>query len=210
LYEPKVINEINNKMEIFNEFGQSVVHYEIDEQYLAKHFIKDDDVVLELGARYGAVSCTINGNLKNKYNQVVVEPDQRVWEILEKNKINNNCQFHIVKGFISNEKLSLNGLESFNGYSTYSVIDEKSTIPSYTLEEIKNKYNLIFNVLVADCEGFLEKFFDENPELYDTLRLVIFEADRPDICNYDKIRDMMAKKGFRRAVGGMQNVWLKE
>ena len=33
--------------------------------------------------------------------------------------------------------------------------------------------NLKFNVLVADCEGFLE----ENPELYNELEMIIFEAD---------------------------------
>lgn len=48
------------------------------EQDLAKQYIKKDDVVLELGARYGSVSCIINSKLSNKNNQVSVEPDSRV------------------------------------------------------------------------------------------------------------------------------------
>jgi hypothetical protein len=30
----------------------------------------------------------------------VVEPDDRVWDALEKNKNNNNCEFNIVKGLL--------------------------------------------------------------------------------------------------------------
>jgi len=56
------------------------------EQDLANYFIKENDIVLELGARYGSVSCVINSKLNNKNNQVVVEPDDRVWDALEKNK----------------------------------------------------------------------------------------------------------------------------
>ena len=197
-------------MEIRNEYNQLITNLEVDEQYLAKHFVNKNDIVLELGARFGAVSCTVNEILINKTNQVVVEPDERVWDTLERNKVFNNCKFNIVKGFISNKKMGLINLDSYQGYATSSVEDNNSKIPSFTLDEIEDKYNLKFNVLIADCEGFLEKFFDENPHFYDNLRLIIFEADCPEICNYDKIRKNLADKGFRRAVGGFQNVWLKE
>ena len=55
---------------------------EIHEQHLARQFIEETDVVLELGARYGSVSCIINSKLNVKTNQVVVEPDERVWNAL--------------------------------------------------------------------------------------------------------------------------------
>jgi hypothetical protein len=85
--------------------------------------------------------------------------------------------------------------------------DSKHT--SYTLEEVSEKYNLKFNALVADCEGFLEIFFDENPEFYDKLRLIIFEADCPHKCNYDKIRKNLKEKGYENKVDGLQNVCIK-
>jgi hypothetical protein len=91
--------------------------------------------------------------------------------------------------------------------ATY-IDQDDSKIPSYTMEEIKTKYNLQFNVLVADCEGFLERFFDENPTFYDKLRLVMFEADYEDKCNYTNIRDMLRIKGFLELVNGHQNVWI--
>jgi len=102
---------------------------------------------------------------------------------------------------------NLNG--DHNGYGTTFIENNDSKIPSYTLNEIKEKYNLNFNVLVVDCEGFLEVFFDENPNFYDNLRLIIFEADYGEKCNYKKIRDTLRQKKFSELLGGFQNVWIK-
>lgn len=197
-------------MRFINEYGVDIdtTRIEVPEQELAKTYIKEDDVVLELGARYGTVSCVINSKLKNKTNQVVVEPDERVWNALEINKHTNNCEFHIVKGFLSKKKLGLTELNSCNGYGTTSIENINSKIPSYSLEEIKQKYNLNFNVLVADCEGFLGTFFDENPTFYDSIRMIIFEADYPNKCNYYKVMSTLASKGFEQILVGHQNVWI--
>jgi hypothetical protein len=197
-------------MDIQDQNGNSVDtnKYEKREQDLAKEYIQSNDIVFELGARYGSVSCVINSKLTCKTNQVVVEPDERVWEALERNKKVNNCEFNIVKGFVSNEKLGLINKESYEGYGTSSTVDYSSKIASYTLKEIEEKYKLKFNVLVADCEGFLETFFDENPYFYDQLRLIIFEADCPDKCNYIKIKNTLTNKGFTKIKDGFQNVWI--
>ena len=185
-------------------------YLEKPEQDLAKEYILQNDVVLELGARYGSVSCVINSKLSNKTNQVVVEPDDRVWAALEKNRNNNGCAFHIVKGFISKKKLDLTNLDHwYDGYGATFIENDATNIPSYSLDEIKEKYHLQFNVLVADCEGFLEVFFDENPGLYDDLRMIIFEADYPDKCDYQKIKNTLKEKGFTEIVEGHQNVWTK-
>ena len=200
-------------MKIFDLNGKlvDIKRIEKPEQDLAKKYVLEDDVVLELGARYGSVSCTINQKLKNKNNQVVVEPDDRVWEALEKNKTSNDCAFHIIKGFISNKKLDLTHLDvCLGGYGATFIENENTRIPSYSLTEIKQKYNLDFNVLVADCEGFLEVFFDENPDFYDNLRLIIFEADYPEKCNYNKIKEKLREKNFQKLVEGHQNVWIRK
>jgi hypothetical protein len=62
---------------------------------------------------------------------------------------------------------------------------------------------------VADCEGFLEQFFDENPTFCDGLRLLLFEADYANKCNYGKIRAMLREKGFVMKLEAQQNVWIK-
>ena len=138
-----------------------------------------------------------------------MEPDERVWTALEQNKHANNCNFHIVKGFVSAKKLGLTFLDRCKGYGTTYIVQDDSSIPSYTMENIYKQYNLKFNVMVADCEGFLEFFFDENPNFYDTLRLIIFEADHEYKCNYNKIRTTLKEKGFTEKLTGHQNVWIK-
>ena len=199
-------------MDIVDQFGNTIdiSRVEKPEQDLAGRYIQEDDIVLELGARYGSVSCIINSKLLCKTNQVVVEPDERVWEALERNKKMNHCEFHIVKGFVSKQKLGLTEIDSYNGYGTTSVLDASSTIPSFTMAEIREKYNVCFTVLVADCEGFLEQFLHENPKFLDRLRLVIFEADCPNKSNYKKIRKALRKKGFMNKLEGHQNVWIKK
>ena len=194
IFTADIIDENNNRVDIKNT--------ESFEQTLAYHHVKKDDIVLELGGRYGSVSYMINKKLSCKTNQVVVEPDERVWNALERNKKVNECEFNIVKGFISSKKLGLTCLERFNGYGATFIENPDTQIPSFTLEEVKETYKLNFNVLIADCEGFLETFFDENPTFYDGLRMIIFEADHPYKCDYDKIRTELKQKGFVELLGG--------
>ena len=195
-----------------NEYDQpiDIENNERAEQDLLRLFIKRDDVVLELGARYGTTSCVINKNLKVKTNQVSVEPDDRVWEALEKNKLHNECSFHIVKGFISNKTLALANTDVCNGYGTTSVPAETSNIPSFSLEQIQQKYGLNFTVVVADCEGFLETFLEENNKLYEEIRMIIFEIDYCDKCNYVNIIENLEKHNFHNIIDtGHQMVWMK-
>jgi FkbM family methyltransferase len=198
-------------MNIVNEHGDKVdlMNFEKEEQDLANQYILENDVVLELGARYGSVSCIINSKLNNKQNQVVVEPDDRVWDALETNKKSNNCEFNIVKGFISKKKLDLTNLDCCLGYGATFIENIDTKIPSYSLDEITQQYNLKFNALVADCEGFLEVFFDENPSFYDNLRLIIFESDYGEKCNYYKIKHNLFNRGFTNILQGPQNVWIR-
>jgi FkbM family methyltransferase len=198
-------------MDIRDENGKpiNIACVEKHEQDLANRYIEENDVVFELGARYGSVSCVINSKLKCKTHQVVVEPDERVWGALERNKAANSSEFHIIKGFVSKQKLGLTNKNSCSGYATSSIKDEASTIPSYTFNEIKEIYKLDFNVLVADCEGFLETFFNENPNFFVCFRLILFEADNPSVCNYTKIRNILKENGFIEKLNGFQNVWIK-
>ena len=198
-------------MEFFNEHGQKIEHtrWEVTEQKQAVQYVRYDMKVLELGARYGTVSCICSTIIQNPNHVVVVEPDRRVWDALEKNMRRNHCEFTIVKGVISRQPVMLTGLDCCNGYGSTSVKSESSDIPNYTLEEIEAANGVKFDTLIADCEGFLETFLDENPQLYDQLKLVMFERDYPDKCNYDKITTILREKGFTQLVGEPHEVWLR-
>lgn len=190
-----------------------IAKFEEFEQYLTNTYIEPNDIVLELGARYGSVSCTINNKLSNKENQVSVEPDSRVYEALKKNKEINKCKFHIINGFISNKKLNLTNTDSYDGYGSTAIEDNNSSIKSYTLQNIIEKFGLNFNVLVADCEGCLCDFFKDNLNFIKQLRMIIFEADYDKKCDYDNIRSILKENGFEDQKVhkyNFQNVWKKQ
>tara|TARA_R100001463_G_scaffold19097_2_gene47127 strand:- start:848 stop:1471 length:624 start_codon:yes stop_codon:yes gene_type:complete len=201
--------EITEENIIYDENNKRIntAKRELAEQKLANHFIKENDCVLELGARYGSVSVVINKKLKDKTKQLSVEPDERVWDALEKNKKINNCQFNILKGFLSNKKLNLINKDVYaGGYAATYIEDNNSNIINKELNDFSD-YN--FNVLVADCEGYLEEFFNQNKDFINNLRLIIFESDYASKCNYKKIRKDLENNGFKKILSGSQNVYLK-
>ena len=153
-----------------------------------KQYIKPDDRVLELGARWGGVSVTTNKILKDKEKHYVVECDPSVWDTLEFNKNNNNCKFNIIKGTISKKRQKISG----KSWATHTVEDEESEIPNHLIPLVD------FNVLIADCEGFIEQFYDENKGFFDGLRLILLEKDRPDHCDYDRIFKEFRELGFQQ------------
>ena len=195
-----------------DEHGKKISHLQTErkEQILAETYVLSSDCVLELGARYGTVSCATNAVLSCQTDHVVVEPDSRVWEALEANRLRNGMNFHIVRGFCSRRPLALHDLDNFRGYGTRSRAVEHSEIPSYTLEELEALTSRPFNCLIADCEGYLETFLDENPNLLRGLRCVIFEKDCPKECDYRKIKQSLSELGFEQKVDLFREVWVRE
>ena len=185
----EVVKEMDEKRELklLNEFNLPVnTHMEFIEQGLVEKYIKPTDKVLELGARYGSVSIRTNWILNNKDNHYVVEPDKKVWDCLEENMKRNNTDFNIIKGVIGKEKYKIAG----NGYATHLVENSESDIECFDIPDVD------FNVLIADCEGYLEIFYNENIDFFKGLNLVIFETDRPEACDYDKVIDGLNNMGF--------------
>ena len=181
------VKQVEQKLKLLNEYNRPVnLNMEHIEQALVKHYIKENDKVLELGARYGAVSITTNKILKDKKSHYVVEPDKKVWKCLENNMKENKTNFNIIKGIIGKHKYKING----DGYATHTIKSDDGDIDCYPLP------NIDFNVLIADCEGYLETFFDENKKLFESLELVIFETDRPEVCNYNKIIKELIEMGY--------------
>ena len=199
-------------MNCINEKRQVVDYntYETREINLIKSYIQPDDCVLELGARYGGTSIACNLLLKDKTKQVSVEPDSRVWKSLEENKKKSQCQFTILKGTISKEpqKIIKNSRQFSDGndWATYT-----EPASGYSPERVENYPIplLPFNVLIADCEGFLETFYNENKNFFKGLRLIILEKDRPDFCNYDRLKQEFLNLGFFCARDEFHSVYIK-
>lgn len=116
---------------------------EREEQLDILRYIKEDDIILELGARYGTVSCAIGLVLNNKYNHVAVEPENSVINALTSNRDNSNSKFHIFEGIVSKNNYNIiNG-----GYGTRIKIKTEIDKKFDCIENLKliNKNNILLN-----------------------------------------------------------------
>jgi FkbM family methyltransferase len=185
---------------------------ERDEQDMARKYIGPRDVVLELGARYGTVSCAIARRLRDPERQLVaVEPDPRVIPALERNMKANSCRFNVVNAIVSEVPHGF----AYDSYSSRMVESSSgiSGIPSISFYSLQNKYGLQFDTLIADCEGCVCPFFKEYPELLDQFRKIIIEHDIPQACDYGWLQRLFIAHGFRRIVAKfnevLRTIWIR-
>lgn len=182
-----------------NEVGDEIdiSRIEHEEQRIAQQYVKPNDVVLELGARYGTVSAKVQQQLANKKLHVAVEPDSRVIGSLRDNLTKHGCETMVFHGIVSKTPGVLEG----NGYATMVRLNGNGTCcASTTIEDLETQLGAKFTVLIADCEGCLGPFLEDFPQLLDQLRLVHFETD-PGYrqTDYEKVKQLLTIKGFREA-----------
>lgn len=183
--------------------------------------------VLELGARYGTVSVCLDYILDNPKQQLLcVDPDSKIKNCLNKNKELNNCTFNIFNGTISKKDLYV----CYNGcgwetktYETPPSHLESEKIETCSIEEIQKIYNIDFDCLLADCEGFLLEFIKENDSFFDKLKCIIYEEDcgknhpiNNSFIDYTIVEKFLETKGFilqevyRDKIGLDNKIWLKK
>ena len=156
---------------------------EYPEQLLAMQFINYNDKVLELGGNIGRNSLIISSILSDSSNLLVFEPDpDNVLKLIE-NKNLNNLNFLIENSAISKTKIYQKDwytipLEKYQNLENFEYWKEVKTI---TWTEVKNKYNILFDVLVADCEGALYYILQNEEFFLDSFKTIIIENDFIDI-----------------------------
>ena len=191
-----------------NEQGYVIPHkeWERDEQMDALQFVPRDATVLELGARYGTVSCAINSVLDNPERHVAVEPDLSVYYALMGNRDRHGCKFLIMDGVVSKTPVFMRR----EGYSTHIVGDlGAATFEAKTMsyDQLEASTGLVFDCLVADMEGGLLAFLEENIDKVRNYRAVLFECDGD--CDYGRVRAILAKHGLYEAKAGFHSVWIR-
>ena len=172
--------------------------------------IPTDAVVLEMGARFGTVSCAISHRLNNSGLRVSVEPDPSTFESLQANLAANDCKGLAVQGTVSKQTLfqfKPAGVVA-TGYGNSKVLPTNCTemagypfvfghshgkwwcepVPHYSTRALENELSrsvgrhVRFNVLVVDCEGCWRPFMREEAAfLRDrALEYIIYETDERD------------------------------
>lgn len=146
---------------------------ELPEQLLALRFVQPTDKVLEIGGNIGRNSCTLAQILDDDRNLVVLESLPLYARQLAINRQLNGFQFHIESSALSAKPLFQQGwVTSVSGGGNGGA--EVNTI---TLEQLRARYRIDFNVLVADCEGALAQILADYPTLLQGMRAVIIEND---------------------------------
>ena len=83
-----------DKIPYVDEKGRKIdIRNEREEQYVCHEFIEPTNTVLELGARYGLVSCVINHKLECPTHHVCLEPDKTVIASLKKKQTHTPSSF---------------------------------------------------------------------------------------------------------------------
>ena len=202
-------NDYIKSLLFYDEHGNIIdtTTYETTEQWIADKYISPESIVLELGGRYGVVSKHINKRLSNTRNHFIVEPDALVFNQLFRNLVHNNCNPYVFNGVISKKKLFFQkaGLASRTRESPCSC--ESFTVPNKTLEQIIQETGLKFDTLVADCEGCLEGFIDENIDYLDNFKMITYEEDFGNECDYEKIKRILKEHHFVCIRPGIHSVW---
>lgn len=182
--------DYNDSIMFYNPDGTEYSSKDVErtEQETCDKYITSEDIVLELGSRYGTLSCL----LARKANKVVaLDPDVEAIETCKKNMERHNVNFEALHGIVSKESQQL--VDS-GGYGNYTQKGE-SNIPNFSINEIEDKYGVKFNTLIADCEGCLERVLNENN--ISNIRKILFETDRPDSCNYEKVYSFLTENEFK-------------
>jgi len=68
-------------------------------------------------------------------------------------------------------------------------------INTITLEDLRNKYPLEFDVLVLDCEGAFYYILQDTPEILDGIKVIIMENDYKNIEHKNFVDEVMSARG---------------
>ena len=189
---------------------------------LERHAIHDihthlppDAVVLELGARFGTVSCAISRRQRDSGLVVSVEPDPKTHVSLKLNMDHNGCKGIAVNGAVSQQRLfqywRVGGTAT--GYGNTRVLPTNCTgadpylygarqgqwwcepIERFTVDQLalmlsdRVGRSVHFSALVIDCEGCLRRFMEDERTFLDDpqLQWIFYETDER---NASLVRDM--------------------
>jgi FkbM family methyltransferase len=175
---------------------------EFDEQLMAATFIKEESIVLEIGANIGRNTNTIARLLKDSRNLVSLETRKDLCDILRMNRDNNNLNF-----IIENSALSLNFMIQHknswdaipvSSYEEIKGIEDFFIINTISFDYLEKRYleNKHFDTIVADCEGSLYYIFQDFPNILEHIDTIIMENDYRNISHKKYVDEFLLTNGF--------------
>jgi len=185
----KKLTKIHSKLKI--KYGSFMD--ELPEQKMVVRYLKGHEKVLEIGGNIGRNSLVIASILDNPSNFVTLESDVNIAEQLKENMVLNNLNFHIESSALSNRKLIQRGWDTI----TSDILQKGYTsVNTITLSNLINKYNIVFDTLILDCEGAFYYILMDMPEILNNINLIIMENDYFEISKKNYVDEILKKNNF--------------
>lgn len=185
------LNDIHNKLTLHN----GSFHDELPEQKMVIRALRGHEKVLELGSNIGRNSLVIASILQNSENLVTLESDPLTIERLQKNRDANNLSFRIENSALSVKKLIQQGWCTI---PSETLLEGYKWVNTITFSDLQNKYKIIFDTLILDCEGAFYHILLDTPGILDNINLIIMENDYWDIAHKIYIDGVLKSKDFYR------------
>ena len=182
------INQLHNKLKLkYGKFSE-----ELPEQEMIFKHIKPDNKILELGPNIGRSSLIANSLLRDKTQHLCVETIRESCKKLKENRDINKLKFQIFEGGISNDNLYQNRWRASN-------IKQEGGIQVNTkpYNYVKNKFNINFDTIIADCEGCIIQLLKENEYILNEIKLIIIEHDFNNEEELNFYYSLMSKYNFK-------------
>ena len=78
------------------------------------------------------------------------------------------------------------------------LLEGYSWVNTITWDELSEKYNIVFDTLVLDCEGAFYYILLDMPEILRDIKLIIMENDYKEISHKQYIDQVMIDNNFYR------------
>ena len=177
------------------KFKHGSLQDELPEQKMSVRYLTGKEKVLEIGGNTGRNSLIIASILENNSNLISLECDTNIANQLKENRDLNNFNFHIECSALSNRKLIQKGWDTI---VSDTLLHGYNWVNTITLNELNNKYNIVFDTLVLDCEGAFYYILIDMPQILNNINLIIMENDYWDISHKQYIDKILLQNNFYR------------
>lgn len=183
------ISSIHSKLKI--KYGSFLD--ELPEQKMAVRYLTGTEKVLEIGGNIGRNSLIIASIVGN--NLVTLECDTHIAKQLTENRDLNQFTFHIECSALSNRKLIQRGWDTM---PSDVLLEGYTWVNTITLDQLKAKYNTVFDTLVLDCEGAFYYIVMDMPDILENITLIIMENDYTDLSHKNYVDQVLKNNHFHR------------
>lgn len=191
-------NDVNINKKLGNIHSKLKINYgsfneELPEQKMVVRYLTGNENVLEIGGNIGRNSLVIASILNDNTKFVTLESDTNIANQLIKNRNLNNLNFYVENSALSKRKLIQSGWDT-----KPSNILEKDYkwVNTITFDDLKTKYNIIFDTLILDCEGAFYYILMDMPEILNNIKLIIMENDYHNILEKNYIDNILITNNF--------------